>query len=62
MDKFRRTPLHWAARFNNPLIVDILCEVGVKSSLVDMELQTALSLAQHHNHTEVVLKLKKNET
>jgi ankyrin repeat protein len=37
IDKFRRTPLHWAARYNNVRMIEELFQVGVKSQLVDME-------------------------
>jgi len=61
VDRFRRTPLHWAARFNNPIMIDVLCEAGVKTSQLDSEMNTASSLAQYHNHAEVLIKLKKQE-
>ena len=38
IDKFRRTPLHWVARFNNPKMVEVLFEVGVNAQLVDTEM------------------------
>lgn len=38
IDKFRRTPLHWVARFDNPKMVEVLFEVGVNSQLVDSEM------------------------
>lgn len=46
--------MHWAARFNNPKIVEVLFEVGVKSETTDSEMQTAMSLAAHYEYGEVV--------
>ena len=36
-DKFRRTALHWAARFNNPKVIEMLIQFNANTTLLDVE-------------------------
>ena len=53
-DKFQRTPLHWAARFANICIVEWLVANGASFHVLDCEGWSALDLAKHHKHEEVI--------
>ncbi len=45
-DRFIRSPLHWAARFNNVKIAKILLVYGVKYDQTDIEQKTAMDVAR----------------
>lgn len=36
-DKFKRTALHWAARFNNPKVTQMLLEFNANFNALDVE-------------------------
>jgi ankyrin repeat protein len=44
-DKFKRTALHWVARYNNNKMVDKLLKLGINQEIKDSEGHTAYDLA-----------------
>eukprot|EP00347_Sterkiella_histriomuscorum_P012762 403367319 len=53
LDKFNRSALHWAARYNNRAMVKKLLDLGINIELKDMEELTAFELAKQHGGYEV---------
>jgi ankyrin repeat protein len=43
--------LHWAARYDNRKVIEILCEAGFNITLTDGENRSPMDLAKYHNHT-----------
>lgn len=61
-DKFERTPLHWAARYNNAAVVEKLIQMDFDYLKIDGEGFTPLDLARDHRHKEsieILLNAKK---
>jgi ankyrin repeat protein len=45
-DKFNRTALHWAARFDNHQVVQKLLDLGIQYGVKDNEDNTAFDIAR----------------
>ena len=59
--KTQRTALHWAARYDNYLCLDILINAGADIEAKDIDQATPLSLAawkKHCNSISVLVKLR----
>jgi ankyrin repeat protein len=52
LDKFRRSPVHWACRFNMSRMVEVLNELGVFIDSLDSEGQTPTDIARFHRCLE----------
>ena len=52
-DKFQRTALHWAARFDNKLAVQKLLKLRVNYQAKDIEGNTAFDIARHKKYYEI---------
>ena len=44
-----RNSLHWAARFNNVKVVELLLKLNLRIDAVDRENMTAIDLCRVHN-------------
>ena len=53
LDRFNRTSLHWAARYNNNAMVKKLLELGVNHEVRDKDKQSVFELAKEHSNYEV---------
>lgn len=66
-DKFHRSSLHWACRFNNVKMIQKLLQLNINYNNTDIEGQTALNLAQNFKNFEAenvmseYVKKKKHE-
>mgnify|MGYP003914614209 CR=1 FL=1 len=49
VDKMRRSALHWAARFNNPQMVNLLIRLKVDERAIDVDRMTPKDLAKAHS-------------
>ena len=53
VDKFKRTALHWACRFDSCKVAEVLLNLKASTSLLDMELLTPKALGLKYNNKEV---------
>lgn len=59
LDKFKRTALHWVARYNNYTMTKKLLELGVNHKKADMESHTAFDLARLHHNLKIAELINK---
>ena len=56
-DKFHRTALHWACRFNNVKIAEIFLDEEMKPpmslDLTDSDMNVPADVAKHYNHYQI---------
>ena len=45
-DKFKRSALHWAVRYNFVELVEYLLSIGINSEIIDVEERTAFEIAK----------------
>ena len=60
-DKFGRTPFHWAVRFGNAKVADLLLKLECNHNSKDLDGQTPYDLAEIHKHYEVIEVIEKYE-
>lgn len=51
-DRVLRNSLHWAARFNNVKVVELLLKLNLRIDAVDRENMTAIDLCRVHNSND----------
>ena len=61
MDKFNRTALHWAARYNNVAMVRKLLDLGVNYDIKDVEGLSAFDLAKLNGSYEVAQMISQHQ-
>jgi len=58
-DRNHKTCLHWAARYNNVKIMEILFELGINTCAKDIEGNTALTIAKKNQNFSFENKISK---
>ena len=53
-DRFRRTAIHWAARYNNVSVFELLLSLGLNYQALDCESMTPMELAKAFNADDIV--------
>lgn len=57
-DKFHRTALHWACRFDSQIVCQKLLDLGARTSLTDIEGLTCSELANKYDNKSVLKIIK----
>ena len=53
-DRIKRTALHWACRFNNPKVVQVLLRLNLNLESADKESQKPMDLARIHDSQDAL--------